>query len=53
MKSVIENRIGTGCGTFGLHTWRQVLAKAARVDQHVGLEGGVKLVMSAVGEAQW
>lgn len=39
-------------GGFGLHTRWQVLAETAGVHQHVGLEGGVKLVMSAAGEAR-
>lgn len=53
LKGVKKNRIKTDCRVFGLPTWRQVLAETAGVHQHVGLEGGVKLVMSAVGETQW
>lgn len=29
------------------HTWGQVLGKAAGVDQDVGLEGGVKVIICA------
>lgn len=33
-------------------TWRQIFTVAAGVHQHVGLEGGIKLVVSAVAEQQ-
>lgn len=33
-------------------TWRQIFTVATGVHQHVGLEGGIKLVMSAVAEQQ-
>lgn len=34
------------------HTWRQKLAEAAGVHQHVGLKGGIKLIVSAEGRAE-
>lgn len=33
-------------------TWRQIFTEATGVHQHVGLEGGIKLVMSTVEEQQ-
>lgn len=35
------------------HTWGQVLGKAAGVDQDVGLEGGVKVVICAEEGERW
>lgn len=51
-KRVRENRVKTDPRTFGLHTRGQVFAETAGVHQHIGLKGGVKLVVSAVGAAR-
>lgn len=36
-------------------TWRQILTEAAGVNQHIGLKGGIKLIMSTGGQqhTQW